>query len=540
MAEGRELELKYAVADRAAVEEIVSADVVFGLEAGPWREYDVVDQYLDTRSGSLARAGYGARLRRVGRRTIVTVKSAARRAAGNRSGRAALHDRMELEAPATRRLDPARWPQSPARAVIVASAGGEALHTLFTIEQHRRERELLRDGGVVAKLSLDSGVVKRFARPLGDIDALEIEATAAHPAEARRVLARIASDIEKVDALRPEERSKEELAQAMIERALTEAKPVKPPAKPGIGADDSLAEAGRKVLRMHLLRMLAAEPGARLGEGAQGVHKMRVATRRMRAAWRVFDGAYPAKVQKRYVAELREVAQALGAVRDLDVQLERLAAYRANLTSDEARGALEPLVADWRGNRGAARKDLLDLLQGAAYDRFISDYRAFAETAVGAPADAGAVDEPAGRLRHSAAGRIWLAYERLRAHDAAVPFADVPALHALRIDGKRFRYTLEFVREILPTAVDPLIAEVTKLQDHVGQLNDSQIAAETTRAWLIDAAASLTAAEKRAAAAYLRAAERDVARLTRTFPTLWRRITAPTFRRRLALVVGAI
>ncbi len=281
--------------------------------------------------------------------------------------------------------------------------------------------------------------------------------------------------------------------------------------------------------------MLAAEPAARLGEGTEGVHKMRVATRRMRAAWRVFDGAYPERVAKRYVTELREVAQALGTVRDLDVQLERLAAYRADLTSDEGKAALEPLVSEWRGDRGAARLELLELLQGAAYDRFINDYRELVDSAAAAPGSA-----PVKRVRNIAAGRIWRAYERLRAHDSAVPFADVPALHALRIDGKRFRYTLEFLREILPANIAPIVAEVTRLQDHIGLLNDSQIAAETTRAWLIDAAANLSVAEQRAAAAYLRSAERDVARLTRTFPALWRRITGPTFRRRLALVIGSI
>jgi CHAD domain-containing protein len=533
VAEGRELELKYAVADRAAVEELVSADVVFGYDAGPWREYDIVDQYLDTRDRALARAGYGARLRRVGRRTIVTVKSIARRQSGR--GRGALHDRLELEAGATRQLDPSRWPDSPARALIEVSAGGEALHTLFTIEQHRRERDLLRDGGMVATLSLDAGVVKRFGRVLGTIVALEIESTAAHPTEARRVLGAIAADVETVPTLRAEERSKEELAQALVERALTEAKPVRPPQKPGIAAVDSLTEAGRKVLRMHLLRMLAAEPGARPGEGTEGVHKMRVATRRMRAAWRVFDGAYPPKVARRYVAELREVAQALGAVRDLDVQLDRLAAYRERLTGDEAKAALEPLVSEWRGDRAAARLVLLDLLQGAAYDHFINDYRELVDATTEVAADA-----PAALVRDVAASRIWRAYEQLRAHDAAVPFADVPQLHALRVDGKRFRYTLEFLREILPESVDRIVAEVTKLQDHIGELNDAQIAAETTRAWLIEAAAGLSAPQKRAAAAYLGSAERDVARLTRTFPPLWRRFTGPAFRRRLALVVSSI
>jgi CHAD domain-containing protein len=536
----RELELKYAVGDPDAVRRLVDGETVFGLTGGPWRDYDVVDQYVDTRAGALARAGYGARLRRVDRRTLVTIKSTASRGGNRRTGggsRGALHDRLELEARATRRLDPRRWPESPARALIEASAGGEPLVTLFTLAQHRSERELTRDGVVVAVLSLDHGVVQRFGRTVGEIEALEVEAAADHPAEARRTLRAIAAELDGVEALRPEQRSKEELALAMLARARHRARPEAPPRKPGVTAEQPLAEAGRRVLRMHLLRMLAAEPGVRSGEGAEAVKKMRVATRRMRAAWRVFDGAFRPRLQKRYVAELREVAQALGAVRDLDVQIERLAAYRAG-PGRAANDAVEPLAVEWRRRRGVAREYLLDLLASADYDRFINDYRALVDTTSDAAPGAG--PDAAARVRDVAAGRIWRAYERLRGHDAGVPFADVPALHALRIDGKRLRYTLEFLREILPAQVDPLIADVTALQDTIGEMNDSQIAAEMTRAWLLDAATGLTAAQRHAAAAYLRAAERDVARLTRSFRPVWRRITGPTFRRRLAVVAGAI
>ena len=60
------------------------------------------------------------------------------------------------------------------------------------------------------------------------------------------------------------------------------------------------------------------------------------ATRRMRAAWRVFDGAYRPKAQKRYVKELRTVATALGGVRDMDVQLQDLARYTKTLEPEGA------------------------------------------------------------------------------------------------------------------------------------------------------------------------------------------------------------
>ena len=530
----RELELKYSVADADAVRELVSSDTIAGFDAQPWREFDVVDQYLDTHDGALAKTGYGARLRHVDHRTLVTIKSTGR-ATARGSRRRGMHDRLELEGRANRRLIPDRWESSAARSLIEATAGGKRLFTLFFLNQRREERVLLADGEVVAKLSLDTASVRRFGRTLGTFVTLEVEAIAPTAAAARKYLEAVAAFLDNSSDLRAEERSKDQIAQAMVDQAAELTRAVRPPRQPGVKADEPLSEAGRKVLRMHLLRMLVAEPGARAGEDIEAVHKMRVATRRMRAAWRVFDGAYRPKLQKRYVNELRAVAGALGAVRDIDVQLERLDDYRKTL--DGQRGAaLEPLFEELNRGREEARSELIDLLASEAYDEFISEYRSFVDTA-----GAGAVDDTAGgRVRDVAAGRIWRAFEQLRAHETILPFADVPALHAVRIDGKRLRYALEFFREILPATADSLIADVTALQDHLGELNDSQIAADITRAWLLESAGSLEPAQRTAAGQYLAASEAEVVRLRRTFRPLWRRVAGQPFRRRLALTVGAV
>ncbi|HEY8437394.1 MAG TPA: CHAD domain-containing protein, partial [Candidatus Limnocylindrales bacterium] len=87
---------------------------------------------------------------------------------------------------------------------------------------------------------------------------------------------------------------------------------------PGVLADDHRAEAGRKVLRFHLARMIAREAGTREGRDAEDLHAMRVATRRQRAAWRIFGKAFRAGRTKPHREHLREVASRLGAVRDLD------------------------------------------------------------------------------------------------------------------------------------------------------------------------------------------------------------------------------
>jgi hypothetical protein len=62
--------------------------------------------------------------------------------------------------------------------------------------------------------------------------------------------------------------------------------------EPGVLADDVLSEAGRKVLAYHFNQMLLHEEGTRLGVDIEELHDMRVATRRMRAAFEVFADAY--------------------------------------------------------------------------------------------------------------------------------------------------------------------------------------------------------------------------------------------------------
>jgi CHAD domain-containing protein len=156
---------------------------------------------------------------------------------------------------------------------------------------------------------------------------------------------------------------------------------------------------------------------------------------------------------------------------------------------------------------------------------------------------AGAITLPPGspmRVRDNAVGRTWRSYELVRAHDVGLRWADVPALHALRIDAKRLRYNLESFAEVLPPETAQLIATVVAVQDHLGALNDAHVAAEVTRTWLIASAPWLAAETRDAAGAYLADREHEVARLRRTFPPIWRRVSGPTFRRRLAVALSSL
>ncbi len=309
------------------------------------------------------------------------------------------------------------------------------------------------------------------------------------------------------------------------------------PKSPGVLADDHLAEAGRKVLRFHLARMVAREPGAREGANPEELHGMRVATRRQRAAWRVFGDAFEPRRTSRHRKRLRRVAADLGAVRDLDVLIEAAEGYRSRQSSTEAT-ALEPLIQSWQVRRETARTVLVRELDSDGYRRWVDDYLAFAQSE-GHGVRAVGPTEPH-RVRDTMPSRIWAAYEGVRAYEPVMRWADVATLHDLRIAAKVLRYTLEFVREALGRDAGPVIAKCVALQDHLGWLHDADVAAGLARAFLVEHAGDLTELESAAIGRYLVDRERELARLRRTVGQPWRGLSSLSYRRSLGRLVAGL
>jgi triphosphatase len=304
---------------------------------------------------------------------------------------------------------------------------------------------------------------------------------------------------------------------------------------PGLRADDPWAEAGRKVLRFHLAKMLARVPGAIAGEDAEEVHAMRVAARRMRAAWRVFGDGFERDARRRYRNELRSVGARLGEVRDLDVLIEIL------VTHGEQRGArqrigLQPLLAAWRAQREARRVDLVAALGSESFAQFIGDYEAFAE-APGLAARAIPPHAP-GLVRNRMPATIWGAYQDVWAFDDDLLMTDLATLHELRIAAKWLRYTLEFVREPLEPQATALIRPVVALQDHLGDQHDQHVAGLLAREFA--ASTTLTDGQAKAIARFVGDLDRGVERLGRSFGTTWRPIVAPSYRRGLGRAIARL
>ncbi|MGZ6273040.1 MAG: CYTH and CHAD domain-containing protein [Candidatus Limnocylindrales bacterium] len=306
----------------------------------------------------------------------------------------------------------------------------------------------------------------------------------------------------------------------------------------GIVADDSLPEAARKVLRFHFARMQNREAGARDGDDAEDLHDMRVAVRRMRAAWRVFDDAFKSSRTKRLRRRLESLSDKLGTVRDLDVLTQGLETYRKGLDPEQQPG-LDPLLSLWARQRSSARKQLILELDSGGYSAFVHEMEEFLAAGSNAAASVPTPTIPH-RVRDRAPSQIWGAYETVRAYELVLPWADIETIHELRIATKWLRYTLEFFGETLGPDGPRLLGRVAALQDFLGCLHDADVAAKLSRDVLVARAGELSRVETEAIGAYLHSRERELARRRRSLGPVWRAVNGAPFRRALGRAAAAL
>jgi CHAD domain-containing protein len=238
------------------------------------------------------------------------------------------------------------------------------------------------------------------------------------------------------------------------------------------GPDAPAGVAVREAIAAALRRLLEHEPDARAGHD-EGVHQMRVATRRLRSDLRTFRDLVEEGWARPLRVELKWLADLLGAVRDLDVLLARLKA-EAEGAKPKHRAALEPVWAELEARRAEARRTLLAALDGARY-RALRD--ALAEGAR-APALAPAALAPCRDVLPGLVKGVWkglaAAGRRLRRDDPD------EALHEVRIHAKRARYAAEAVAGALGEGAGAQAAKfaraAARVQEVLGEHQDAVVA----------------------------------------------------------------
>ncbi|MFD9814823.1 CHAD domain-containing protein [Streptomyces sp. NPDC059080] len=244
-------------------------------------------------------------------------------------------------------------------------------------------------------------------------------------------------------------------------------------------------------LREQARAIVALDPAVRR-ELPDTVHRMRVATRRLRGALRSYRRLLDRTATDPVVAELAWLAGELGIDRDREVLTARIGDGLAALPRELRVGPVRTRVRTWsRPHHGAARH-LATVLDGHRYltlldtlDRLLAD-PPLRRTAARAPEKE--------LLRALRKDFRRLSGRMRRARDAPPGPERDQALHEARKAAKRLRYGAEAARPALGRAAARCVRRATALQEVLGDHHDSVV----TRAVLRDLADQAYAAGENA------------------------------------------
>lgn len=235
-----------------------------------------------------------------------------------------------------------------------------------------------------------------------------------------------------------------------------------------IGPEMSLTDATREVLGASAATVTRyVERACTEGHDVEVVHQLRVATRRLGAALKMFRCVLPDKVHRRIRRANRRLRRTAGALRDLDVKVpilrERLAssAWLPRELKDQVCRVVDRLHA-----RTVERfEDEIDeygrrfLKQVSRLEREL-ERRSKVRTE--GPQNFGE------QAREHLAAR-WQAFSKAGQKD----LGDVEHLHQFRIHGKRYRYALEMTAGCVQReALEAVHQSLRELQGQLGQIND--------------------------------------------------------------------
>jgi triphosphatase len=243
-----------------------------------------------------------------------------------------------------------------------------------------------------------------------------------------------------------------------------------------------------------------------------GLHKTRVATRRIREALPVVGTAAPPEKVRKLNKRMRSLTRSLGSVRELDVELALL---DARASSDAISGrALEIVRREIASRRQALREEL-------KADAPAGDLKKLLKKLERVAAGKGTRHKShKARCRFEAEWRGVLATRLMRrakrlgaALDEAGPVYAPERLHDVRISAKKLRYAVEIARDAGVSGVTASLNVLKRHQDRLGHLHDLQMLSKHVRE------AETSAAGPRAGdlAAYADSLDRECRRLHADF-----------------------
>jgi CHAD domain-containing protein len=359
-------------------------------------------------------------------------------------------------------------------AEVRAVSRGATLRPMVRMTTRRTEWPLTApDGTVLALIADDDVTTDLIADPAAGQHWRELEVELVEGD--RDLLRRVDKKLRKAGATRSADPAK--IARALDGRW--------PDADPVAGPPGSAAAVVGDYVRAQRDAIVGYDPRVRRDE-PDAVHKMRVATRRLRSTVKTFRPLWDRAATDHLRAELKWLAEVLGKVRDAEVMADRL---RRSLDRLPPELVIGPVAARLTGGLQAqAAKDhrsLVTALNGRRYAALLDELDALLAAE---PTEHG-LRPAAVYVPHRVKRTVATVNELLDAAEKAEPgVRPLPgvldrdtALHEARKSAKQARYAAEAAAPVGGDGAAALVAAMEDLQELLGDQHDSVVTRDLLR-----------------------------------------------------------
>ena len=209
----------------------------------------------------------------------------------------------------------------------------------------------------------------------------------------------------------------------------------------------------------------------------EGVHSMRVASRRLRSTLRDFTPYLHKRRLSGAMKQLKKLADTVGEVRDHDVAIIALEELKTHAPR-ELSAALDQFIQTRAGVREKARKELTAAIDTAELKHLETKFFSALDEAI-------AVANRPKKQAHDKPPLMFAEMSRTVILDRLKEFEkrseglfkplDVDALHDMRIAVKRLRYALELFSKCWPRTVAAQAKRAARIQGALGELHDCDV-----------------------------------------------------------------
>lgn len=216
--------------------------------------------------------------------------------------------------------------------------------------------------------------------------------------------------------------------------------------------------------------------GVRKAADLEYIHRMRVASRRLRSAAGYFLNTLPPGLQKPWKGEIRQVTRSLGQARDLDIQLQTLRRFFLVRDRRDQLPEFELLYRELMNRRDIAQMDVNATADQLETDPILESVAGFSST--NAPEEAVKTGSTPLKLLMITGIR-----EKLRLFLQYEPYIHDPQnileLHAMRIAAKHLRYSMEIFSPLDRDGFKTWLRPVKQVQELLGNIHDCDVWEQT-------------------------------------------------------------